>query len=494
MKFSNWLFLLKFSLAIFCIFTLFKIINLPSYAQNNNFTRLDKYIIQQMNATHIPGLSVGIVKDNKVIYLKGFGIADSSRRPVKPETPFIIGSMSKSFTALAIMQLAEAGKIDLNSPVQKYIPWFRVADPNFSSEITVRELLNQTSGLSTYVGWRKFVEQDNKSLEQLVHDLSNTQLNNRPGEKFEYSNANYLILGLIVESVSHQSYGEYVKDHIFSPLDMRNSFTSYQSASKDGLAAGYQQWLSYPIQMNYPYLVNSLPAGYLIASADDMTHYLTAQMNGGEYNSTSILSSNGISELHKPAIDSEKDQTYGMGWYEENVNGTYTIWHSGLIPNYNSYMAIMPKEHLGIVVLTNMGLPMSAQYIGRGLTSILLNKKSNENDLSPTQFYLLVDVAILLLIFLTFWSIFDLIQWIKKRKNRKIVSFALIRDITLLVIYFLVLSEIATISVPKMIITFIPDLGYVLLISMMILLINMLIRVVFIMKSNYKNILAIIDL
>src|SRR5919202_4864592 len=108
---------------------------------------INGYLTARLRAARIPGLALGIVKGDQIVYLKGYGRADSSGRPVTPQTPFLIGSISKSFTSLAVMQLVEAGKVELNGPVQRYLPWFRVADPQASAQITVRQLLNQTSGL-----------------------------------------------------------------------------------------------------------------------------------------------------------------------------------------------------------------------------------------------------------------------------------------------------------------------------------------------------------
>src|SRR5215218_10317168 len=116
------------------------------------FAAIERFVQKEMAAQRIPGLALGIVKDDRISYIRGFGKADDSGRPVTPQTPFIIGSLSKSFTALAIMQLVEAGKVELDAPVQHYLPWFRVADEEASGKITVRHLLNQTSGLSTKTG------------------------------------------------------------------------------------------------------------------------------------------------------------------------------------------------------------------------------------------------------------------------------------------------------------------------------------------------------
>src|SRR5881396_563721 len=121
---------------------------------------IDAYVSAQMQANHIPGVALGLVHNDQIVHLRGFGSADQSGRAVTPHTPFILASVSKSFTALAVMQLVEAGRIELDAPVQRYLPWFRVADPVATAQMTVRQLLNQTSSLSTASGWAPLADFD----------------------------------------------------------------------------------------------------------------------------------------------------------------------------------------------------------------------------------------------------------------------------------------------------------------------------------------------
>src|SRR5215467_11450829 len=145
---------------------------------------IDAFVSAQIQAQRIPGLSLGIVQGTHIVHLHGFGTADASGRLVTPQTPFIIGSMSKSFTALAVMQLVEAGKVELDVPVQRYLPWFRVADPTASARITVRQLLNQTSGIpgdSEHELKEGFLSIRNETLEQYVHGLKTLALDRPVG-------------------------------------------------------------------------------------------------------------------------------------------------------------------------------------------------------------------------------------------------------------------------------------------------------------------------
>ena len=201
-----------------------------------------------MAAQRVPGLALGIVEDGRIAYVRGFGKADDSGRAVTPQTPFIIGSVAKSFTALAIMQLVEANKIDLDAPVQRYLPWFRVADEKASAEITVRHLLNHTSGISTKTGrsYQGDGDTSDTALEQAVRKLKSAELTAPVGSKHQYSTINYSVLGLIVQTVAGQSYESYVQAKILDPLQMRNSFTSETAAQPAGLATGYNYWFGRP--------------------------------------------------------------------------------------------------------------------------------------------------------------------------------------------------------------------------------------------------------
>jgi CubicO group peptidase (beta-lactamase class C family) len=165
---------------------------------------VDAYIRASMHTSDIPGLALGVDHGDHIAYLKGYGIAGPDGRPVTAQTPFVLGSTSKSFTALAVMQLVEAGKIDLDAPVTKYLPWFRTLNAAGSAQISVRHLLHHTSGLQTYEGRQGLWDSDQSSvaLEKGIRELSSAQLRQPAGQRYEYANENYNTLGLIVQTVS----------------------------------------------------------------------------------------------------------------------------------------------------------------------------------------------------------------------------------------------------------------------------------------------------
>lgn len=234
----------------------------PTREQAVDFEALDRFLEQEMAATRLPGLAVAVVSRDETLHLRGFGIADPTGRPVTPRTLFTIGSTGKSMTALAIMQLVEAGQIDLDRPVQEYIPTFAVGGSPDATRITARHLLTHSSGISTTTGLA-FVGRRNEGPDARAERLLALQqapLAARPGERFEYSNANYLWLGYIVEGVSGQSYETYMREHIFDPLAMPSASLSLQEAKARGLAAGHRYWFGRPVAYEMPYHQGEGPA------------------------------------------------------------------------------------------------------------------------------------------------------------------------------------------------------------------------------------------
>lgn len=316
-----------------------------------DFAQIDAYVHAQMQDTRIPGLALAITHGDQVAHLHGFGAADSTGRAVTPQTPFLLGSTTKSFTALAIMQLVEAGKIELDAPVQRYLPWFHVADPVASARITVRHLLTQVSGLSTSVGLQLFTDSPAETPEQYVRNLSAVALTKPVGATFQYSNGNYAILGLIVQVVSGAPFETYLQEHVLSPLQMQRSFVSQEQAKKAGLAQGHRSWFGVPVPIDPPLHPAAFAAGYLIASAEDMAHYLIAQSNGGVYNGVSLLSPQGIDTMHTFAPGS----SYAMGWGKFSQNGESILYHDGDIIDSHSEIFLAPAQQWGVVLLLNEG-------------------------------------------------------------------------------------------------------------------------------------------
>jgi CubicO group peptidase (beta-lactamase class C family) len=327
-----------------------------SASPDPDLASIDAYIENEMRDVHIPGLALGIVHNDEVVHLRGFGEADRAGRAVTPQTPFILASVSKTFTAVAIMQLVESGKVDLDAPVRRYLPDFRVADENASAQITVRHLLHHTSGLPEDSSFGPMLSNDirDEALSDRVRALEDVQLSHGVGAEFEYTDPNYDVLGLVVQTVSGQSYESYIADHVFAPLGMRHSYTNQVDARRNGLATGHRSWFGYPRPFEAPYSRAAMPSSYLISSAEDITHFLTMQLNGGRYQGRSVLSPEGIAAMHAPAVrQGTRDIFYGMGWESRSLGGVPVARHDGTNANFYADMVLDPGTRWGVVILTN---------------------------------------------------------------------------------------------------------------------------------------------
>lgn len=225
-----------------------------------------------------------------------------------------------------------------------------------------QHLLNHTSGLSRQTG--DSVEQFGHgpdALERNVRALAEFGLSAPPGTVYQYANVNYQVLGLLVQVVSGEPYGEYLERHVFAPLDMRHSFSGLAEARDGGLALGYRtSMFGTPTPAtDWPYLDGDVPSGYLISSAEDMAHYLIAHLDGGRYGASSVLSPSGVEALHTPPRD-VPGTSYAMGWGVESLVGRIAFGHSATTADSTASMTIVPSRGLGVVVLTNQQNPYDA--------------------------------------------------------------------------------------------------------------------------------------
>lgn len=345
-------------------------------AESPDLSAVDAYVEDRMGDARIPGLALSIVHGNRVIYSRGFGRAGPDGTAVTPETPFVIGSVTKSFTALAIMQLVERGKIRLDDPVQDHLSWFSLRDAESAAQITVRSLLHQTSGFSALDGRRWAEACPDETLEERARWSTGLELNRPVGETFEYSNINYNLLGAIVEAVSGEAYETYVRRRIFEPLDMVGSFASEGEARAGGLAIGHRLWFRFPVVADHlQHLRGYLPSAYLVSSARDLAHYAIAQLNKGVYGKSAVLSPEGIRQLHQPAAESKDPPAfYAMGWFVSELNGVPTVWHWGDVPTHRAMVILAPGKDWAVVLLMNVSTAITAKdfdTIAPGVLSLL---------------------------------------------------------------------------------------------------------------------------
>ena len=326
---------------------------------------IDVYIAGQMSKHGLQGISLAVTSKTEIMYLKGYGTAGDGR-PMTPQTPMYIGSQSKSFTGLAIAQLIEQGKIKPNDAVQKYIPWFKVADEEVSKKITMDHLLHHTSGLSE-AGFVAILS-DNATNEDAVRALVSAKLTAPIGVKFQYFNVGYDVLAVVVQNVSGMKYEDYIQQNIFDPLEMTRTYTDPALARKNGLSQGYSRFFGVTTPQSQPHRVYEVGAGYIISTAEDMAHYSMAMDNAGFYKDKQLLSLKGMDMLFYSV------QGYGMGWFVEQGH----IFHGGANETFKTYVDIYPLRDMSIVLLINHGYmfdhTVSAPQIFNGVEAIVLGQ------------------------------------------------------------------------------------------------------------------------
>jgi CubicO group peptidase (beta-lactamase class C family) len=315
--------------------------------------RAAAYAVDQMRQSGVPGFAVAIVKGADVRYLRAFGVAGPTGEAVSADTPFILGSTTKSFTALCVMQLVEAGKVDLDASASRYLPGFMGGSPA-GSRITVRDLLNQTSGIGHAAGDQPMLspgETGDRAIRNWAMALSPDALT---ATGYEYSNANYIVLGAVIEAASGETYGSYLKHHILAPLGMTSSFTTLAEGRAHKMASGHREWVGWFEAGEVPYPPAFVPAGFLITTPRDMTRYMSMQANGGELDGVRIISEKGLAETHRGAapMDDEGKARYAMGWVSDTFNGVPAVYHDGDTGRFISELGLT-RDGYGILIMAN---------------------------------------------------------------------------------------------------------------------------------------------
>lgn len=305
---------------------------------------------KQLKENPSTGAAVGVVRDGKLIYAKAFGFRNvAARQDVDEQTQFEIGSVTKQFTAAAILQLREAGKLALDDSLARYLPSF----PH-SGEITLRDLLNQTSGIQDYTHAKNFMTKLSSATDgglEKVASLVNGPLDFAPGTQWEYSNTNYYLLGRVLELVSGQSYEEYVRQHLFAPAGMdHSSFVKDESELSD-FATGYWQGEdgkeptrpAAPIRESW-----AGGAGAIVSTVADLMAWDNALANG------KIVSNENFALMSSPgALKGGGKTSYGMGLGISKLYGHRRIWHNGGTNGSLTMNATYPDDHIDIIVFEN---------------------------------------------------------------------------------------------------------------------------------------------
>ena len=308
----------------------------------------------QMLSRHIPGIAIGVVADQEVVWAKGFGHADVANKvPMTPQTKFRMASHSKLFTATAIMQLRERGLLRLDDPVSKYLPWFAVTlaeedDP----PITIEELLTHSSGLPREAGshWTTF---EFPTTEQLRKLMAERRAPYSPEVRWKYSNLAYSIAGMVIEAVSGQTWADYVQQHIYQPLGMTSSSVDQ---NVPGLAVGYNRLMLDNTRSTTPFIdARGMGAATGITSTvEDMAKFVSAQFRKGKMGGRQILSTGSLREMHRVRmLENNWTQGNAIGFAVRRERDKVFVSHGGSYPGYQTNTLLQLDGKVGVIVLTN---------------------------------------------------------------------------------------------------------------------------------------------
>ena len=316
---------------------------------------IEKTLDDKRKELGIPGISLAIVKDDKIIYLKGLGVKDFERNlPVTPDTRFPIGSASKAFTAMLAVMSADEGKLSLDDSPKKFLPYFTLRDPDAAAKITIRDLLAHRSGLNrTDVAMVSGV----LNSEELIKVAGMAKPTAKLGEKFQYQNVMYTAAGEAVAKAQNSTWDELIATKIFKPLGMTNSDTSPEAMQKSrDYSFGYDYKASTKVTRRLPQrsIPAAAPAGAINSSARDMAQWLRLMLGNGSFNGRRLVSEKGFDELVRKQINIAGPVDYGLGWFLRQWKGHKVVEHGGNIDGFNSLVALMPDQKLGFVLLTNV--------------------------------------------------------------------------------------------------------------------------------------------
>ncbi|MBS7652805.1 MAG: serine hydrolase [Candidatus Bathyarchaeia archaeon] len=349
-----------------------------------------------MSETKLPGLSISAIKDGEVVYSRGFGFRDlATGRPATPETLYCIGSVTKSFTCISIMQLQEKGLLDVEDPVEKYLP---LSLRSCGEPVKIWHLMSHTSGIPALAYAEAVIRHTMRASERWLpisgyRDMftfmgeAEGWAYTKPGERWFYLNEGYILLGYVIEKVSGEGYVDYVRRHILEPLGMRRSFFYKDEVEGDPDAATpyIVTKEGERIPSTYPYGA-ILSDGGLISNALDMAEYIKMYLNYGEYKGFRVLGEDLIREMMKPRVKTPDEPFisnyvryygYGLG-INRDFYGYDLISHGGSVSVATAYMGFVPERKVGVMILANgSGYPLS--YMGEYALALLLGRDPKDH-------------------------------------------------------------------------------------------------------------------
>jgi CubicO group peptidase (beta-lactamase class C family) len=361
-----------------------------------------EFLAERMAAVEAPGLSYALVNRDRIVSSGAWG-TDGHGRPMTTHTPVGFGSVAKPVTAVAVMRLVDAGTVGLDDPVVEHLPWFRLADQEHAGRITVRHLLEQTSGLAPDDGFARSDLGDNEpgALRRWVVSLSGVGPNAAPGERHQYNPANAQILGAMVEEVSGLTFAEYLDREVFGPLDMADAVADGPTAAEE-LPPGHEFYFGGVRVSDAEFDTSGVPYGYLAGSVTDLAHLAMVHTDDGRFHGGEVLSEQAVRDLRRGGPRAGVGH-YGLGWRIGALDtvDTEIVWHAGASPGYHTVLITAPDTGWAVAVQQNVWSPLVDEQLNAaafGALTIALGGTPDPPADSSTGTLLLVGMGALVLV------------------------------------------------------------------------------------------------
>jgi len=342
----------------------------PPKAYREVVEKLKAYIEYEMEDKDLPSFSIVLVDDQDIVWAEGFGLEDpEAGKPATAQTVYRIGSVSKLFTDIGIMQLVEKGKIDLDVPITTYLPDFQPRNP-YNKPIILRQLMSHRSGLlrESLVG--NYFDDTEPSLVQTVESIANSELVYEPETKIKYSNAGIAVVGYTLEYLNNQLFALYLKEAVLDPMGLKNSAFEPTPFVKRNLARAYM-WSYDGRRFRAPtFELGMAPAGCMYAPITDLGIFMTVMFNNGKGAKGQVLRWKTLEEMWTPQFDSGPNQGYGIGFGISEQSGYKRVGHGGAIYGFATQLYMLPELKLGAASTTSVDVSNS---ITRRITAYALD-------------------------------------------------------------------------------------------------------------------------
>jgi len=320
----------------------------------------------------LPGMSIGIVHDQELIWARGFGFSDNEKKsPATAKTIYRMASNTKLFTATAIMQLRDRGKLQLDDPVVKHLPWFRFRNRHPDAPtVTIRHLLTHTSGLPREAAFPYWTDYQFPTREQIVQTLSSQESVFPPETQWKYSNLALTLAGEIVAAVSGESYAAYIHKHILDPVGMTSTSVILPQEHKIRLATGYGRRMPDGTRKIMPFsdIKGLTPAGNLSSTVEDFARFVSLQFRDGKAGGNQILKGSTLREMHRVHwLQPDWKRGWGLGFHVWRQGERVLIGHGGSLPGYRTQTTLSPEEKIAVMVMTNADDGDPAHYVNQAL-------------------------------------------------------------------------------------------------------------------------------